>query len=77
VPPLCRPGFFLNAFSNDAYIEGLAQVAEQGLAKAVGASNFNQQRVRSAAKALESRGTCLASNQVRVACVSLLLEVGL
>lgn len=25
------PGFFLNAFANDAYLEGLAQCVEQGL----------------------------------------------
>lgn len=30
------PGFFLNAFSNDAYLEGLARCAEQGLAQTVG-----------------------------------------
>lgn len=30
-----------------------------------GASNFNEQRVRKAAKFLEGRGTCLSSNQVQ------------
>lgn len=59
------PGFFLNAFSNDAHLEGLAQVAEQGLAQAVGVSNFKPERVRKAAAYLESRGTCLSSNQVQ------------
>lgn len=59
------PGFFLNAFSNDAHLEGLAQAWEQGLCKAVGVSNFNAERVRKAAKFLESRGTCLSSNQVQ------------
>ncbi|PSC75376.1 Aldo keto reductase [Micractinium conductrix] len=59
------PGFFLNAFSNDAFLEGLAQVHEQGLAQAVGSSNFNADRVRKAAKFLKGRGTCLSSNQVQ------------
>jgi hypothetical protein len=38
------PGFFLNAWSNDAYLEGLARCVEQGLTTAVGVSNFNEQR---------------------------------
>ena len=59
------PGFFLNAFSNDAHLEGLAQCYELGLCEAVGVSNFNPTRVRNAAKFFESRGTCLASNQVQ------------
>lgn len=37
----------------------------QGLTKAVGVSNFNEDRVRNAAKVLRDRGTCLSSNQVR------------
>ena len=45
-PPPPPAGFFLNAFSNDAFLEGLAQVHEQGLAQAVGSSNFNADRVR-------------------------------
>lgn len=53
------PGFALNAFSNDAYLEGLARCAEQGLTRAVGVSNFNAQRLRNAARVLESRGTSL------------------
>jgi aryl-alcohol dehydrogenase-like predicted oxidoreductase len=59
------PGFALNAFSNDAYLEGLARCAEQGLTRAVGVSNFNAKRVRGAARALEARGTVLSSNQVQ------------
>lgn len=59
------PGFFLNAFSNDAYLEGLAQCYELGLCEAVGVSNFNPTRVHAAAKFFESRGACLASNQVQ------------
>ena len=49
------PGFFTNAFSNDAYLEGLARCYEQGLTSAVGVSNFNAGRVRGAAKTLEVR----------------------
>lgn len=59
------PGFFLNAFSNDAFLEGFAQVHDKGLAEAIGVSNFNADRVRRASKFLESRGTCLSSNQVQ------------
>ena len=47
------------------YLEGLARCVELGLADAVGVSNFNAERVRGAARALEARGTCLASNQVQ------------
>ncbi|RMZ57520.1 hypothetical protein APUTEX25_003763 [Auxenochlorella protothecoides] len=50
------PGFFFNAFANDAYIQGLADVVDQGLAQAVGVSNFNADR---------ARGTSLACNQVQ------------
>ncbi|WIA34227.1 hypothetical protein OEZ86_012580 [Tetradesmus obliquus] len=59
------PGFAFNAFSNDAYLEGLADCVEQGLTQAVGVSNFNAKRVRNAAQALTRRGTCLSSNQVQ------------
>jgi aryl-alcohol dehydrogenase-like predicted oxidoreductase len=41
------------------------QVWEQGLATAVGVSNFKADRVRKTARFLEGRGTCLASNQVQ------------
>lgn len=47
------PGFFFNAFANDAYIQGLADVVDQGLAQAVGVSNFNADRVRRAAQQLQ------------------------
>lgn len=59
------PGFALNAWSNDAYLEGLARCKEQGLTKAVGVSNFNAGRVRNAAKVLAARGAPLSSNQVQ------------
>jgi hypothetical protein len=61
---MCRPGFAFNAFSNDAYLEGLAQCVQQGLTQAVGVSNYNAQRTKNAARTLSERGTCLSSNQV-------------
>ncbi|GFH26223.1 HTH araC/xylS-type domain-containing protein, partial [Haematococcus lacustris] len=61
----CRPGFFFNTFSNDAYLEGLASVKNTGLADAIGVSNFNAQRVRHASKVLAKSGVPLASNQVQ------------
>lgn len=59
------PGFFLNAFSNEATLEGLLQCYEKELCSAVGVSNFNGERVRNAAQFFERNGTCLASNQVQ------------
>jgi len=59
------PGFALNAFSNEAYLDGFVKVKEQGLADAIGVSNFNAQRIRSASKRLQSAGIPLASNQVQ------------
>ena len=59
------PGFFLNAFSNDAYIEGLGMCVEQGLTDAVGVSNFSTDRLRRAHEQLQKRGVGLASNQVQ------------
>lgn len=59
------PGFFLNAFANDAYIEGLAKCVQHGLTQAIGVSNFNADRLRSAHRVLKERGIPLASNQVQ------------
>ncbi|KAI8464714.1 MAG: hypothetical protein J3K34DRAFT_490117 [Monoraphidium minutum] len=59
------PGLRLNAWSNDAYLEGLARCVEQGLTQTVGVSNFNADRVRGAAKTLKARGAPLSSNQVQ------------
>lgn len=59
------PGFFLNAFSNKATLDGLLQCLEQGKTRAVGVSNFNHQRVRDAAKFFEANQACLSSNQVQ------------
>uniref|UniRef100_A0A7S3QKN1 NADP-dependent oxidoreductase domain-containing protein n=1 Tax=Dunaliella tertiolecta TaxID=3047 RepID=A0A7S3QKN1_DUNTE len=59
------PGFFFNAFSNDAYIEGLAACKQQDLCDAIGVSNFNAERTRKAAARLGQSGIPLASNQVQ------------
>jgi len=47
------PGFITNGFVNDAFVRGLADCANQGLASAVGVSNFKPERVRSAARILK------------------------
>lgn len=62
---LKRPGFFLNAFANDAYVEGLSKCVTEGLAQAVGVSNFREDRLRTAHRILSERGIPLASNQVQ------------
>ena len=59
------PGFFWNAFFNDAYIEGLGMCVDQGLTDAVGVSNFSKDRLRQAHEQLKKRGVGLASNQVQ------------
>ncbi|KAK9806918.1 hypothetical protein WJX72_007399 [[Myrmecia] bisecta] len=59
------PGFLTNGWSNDAFLEGLADCHEQGLAKAIGVSNFKEERLRKAHRALKARGVPLASNQVQ------------
>lgn len=59
------PGFLFTAFSNEAFVEGLAKCKQQGLCEAVGVSNFNAARVRSASKALAASGIPLASNQIQ------------
>jgi len=59
------PGFFLNAFSNQATLEGLQMCLDAKKTAAVGVSNFNASRVREAAKFFEGNGACLSSNQVQ------------
>jgi len=51
-------------WGNDGYVDGLADCVEQGLARAVGVSNFKEDRLRRAHKQLAARGVPLASNQV-------------
>lgn len=59
------PGFLVNAFSNEAYVEGLIKCKDQGLCDAVGVSNWNAKRVRDTVQALDKAGLPLASNQVQ------------
>ena len=57
-------GFAADAF-NDAFLEGLCLCRERGLCDAVGVSNFNAERVRTAAKKFADRGVPFASNQIQ------------
>ena len=59
------PAFGPNFFSNDSFIEGLADCVDAGLCEAVGVSNFKAERVCGAVKALARRGMSLSSNQVQ------------
>ncbi|KAK9853919.1 hypothetical protein WJX84_005356 [Apatococcus fuscideae] len=59
------PGFLTNAFSNDAYVEGLGRCVQQGLTQAVGVSNYREDRIRKATARLADMGVPLASNQVQ------------
>lgn len=53
------PGFITNGWSNDAFVKGLADCQQQGLAQAVGVSNFNLGRVKTAQQILKvSRNNC-------------------
>jgi len=56
---------FPGVWQNDEYVEGLADVVDQGLAKEVGVSNFTEKRLRAAHARLKARGVKLASNQVQ------------
>lgn len=51
-------------WGNGGYIDGLGDAVEKGLVKAVGVSNYNEQRLRNAYAQLQKRGIPLASNQV-------------
>lgn len=58
-----------NLLGDDAFLEGLARCYEQGLAGAVGVSNFSEIRLRNAVRVLDKRGVKLASNQVNYSLV--------
>ena len=48
----------------ETYVEGLALVAQSGLAQSVGVSNYNEDQMQRASKVLAKHGIPLASNQV-------------
>ncbi|BBN18305.1 hypothetical protein MPTK1_8g01480 [Marchantia polymorpha subsp. ruderalis] len=56
-------------WGNDAFVDGLADAVELGLVKAVGVSNYKEQRLRDAYTQLKKRGVILASNQVHYSLV--------
>lgn len=47
------PGFITNGWCNDAFVKGLADCQQQGLTQAVGVSNFNLGRVKTAQQILK------------------------
>ena len=47
------PGFITNGWCNDAFVQGLADCQQQGLTQAVGVSNFNLGRVKTAQQILK------------------------
>lgn len=51
-------------WGNEGYIDGLGDAVEMGLVKAVGVSNYSEERLRKAHAQLQKRGIPLASNQV-------------
>jgi pyridoxine 4-dehydrogenase len=56
---------FPNAYANEAYWDGLADVYERGLVRAVGVSNYGVDAVRACHAALARRGVPLSTNQVQ------------
>ncbi|DBB15730.1 TPA: hypothetical protein ACH3X3_003937 [Trebouxia sp. C0006] len=60
------PGFpVLNSWANDAFCKGLIKCHQQGLAKAVGVSNYNVNRLQHANSIFKDSGVPLASDQVQ------------
>jgi aryl-alcohol dehydrogenase-like predicted oxidoreductase len=56
--------------SVETWADGLADVVQQGLARAVGVSNYNEAQMRRAYAVLAKRGIPLASNQVEYSLIS-------
>jgi pyridoxine 4-dehydrogenase len=57
---------FPNAWSNEAYWDGLAQCVDRGLVRAAGVSNYGVDAIRACSAKLESRGVPLVSNQIQL-----------
>lgn len=60
------PGFpIVNSWANDAFCKGLVECQKQGLAKAVGVSNYNVKRLQRAHDVMQDAGGLLASDQIQ------------
>jgi pyridoxine 4-dehydrogenase len=57
---------FPNAWSNEAYWDGLAMAFDKGLVKSVGVSNYGVDATRACHDALAKRGIQLASNLIQL-----------
>jgi len=57
---------FPNAWSNEAYWDGLADCYDRGLVKAVGVSNYGKDAMRACHASLAKRGIPLATNQIQL-----------
>ena len=57
---------FPNAYANEDYWDGLADVYDQGLVKNVGVSNYGVDALRKCHAKLAERGIKLASNQIQM-----------
>jgi len=57
---------FPNAWSNEAYWDGLADCYDRGLVKAVGVSNYGKDAMRACHSSLAKRGIPLATNQIQL-----------
>ncbi len=60
--------------SIETWASALADVVEEGMAQAVGVSNFNANQMRKAQAALAKRGVLLASNQVEYSLINRRVE---
>lgn len=58
----------------ETWAEGLAEVIEQGLVRAVGVSNYNEEQMRRAYLVLQKHGLHLASNQVEYSLINRKVE---
>jgi len=65
-------------WQEDAYIDGLADCVDRGMARAIGVSNYGPVKLQGVVRQLKARGLTLASNQVQLSLLSRVpLESGL
>jgi pyridoxine 4-dehydrogenase len=57
---------FPNAWSNEAYWDGLGECVDRGLVRAVGVSNYGSEALRACSATLKARGVPLVSNQIQL-----------